>query len=153
MLVSRSSEEVILAERHNPNLFFETRAGLYVWNDFRSRIVANAKPTEKGTKFRVDVAELMRDLNDEEIERGLPKEHLFDETQVCAIIASFIAKQPNGEKGKLVNNGYANLFYMVSCVVGIGWYAGSRRWRVSVYDRCNSAWDAGGRVFSPATET
>ena len=150
VLAPRGLEEITLTEHHDPNLFYNNRPGLFVWNDFCSRIVVQAKPSKAGTTFKVNAAELMRDLIDEEIEVALPKDHLFDETSVCAVIAGLIAKQPNGEKGALVNNGRANLFYTCSCVVSVYWDAVGREWRVGTWQRDGGRWLAGRRAFSPA---
>lgn len=48
-------------------------------------------------------------------------------------------------------DGYANLFYFPSCVVDVSWVSFGRGWDVHSWGRGDSAWDAGERVFSPAT--
>ena len=149
VLAPLGTTTLTLAERHDPDTFYRTREGLYVWDDFRSRIVAKAKPSEAGLVMKFERAELMRDLTDEKIEGTLPKDHLFDETEVCALIASLIAKQANGEEGVLLNTGYANLFYTSSYVVFVDWDSDGREWDVSTYER-GDGWGAGDRVFSPA---
>ncbi len=141
---------IALGERHDPDVFYHTRSGLYVWDDFRARVVTKAKPSEAGTTFKVDRFELMRDLTDAEIELPLPKNHFFDETVVCAVIAGLIARQANGEEGLLMNNGRANLFYTGSYVVRVDWDAGRRLSSVDTYRRDVIRWRAGLRVFSPA---
>jgi hypothetical protein len=55
-----------------------------------------------------------------------------------------ISKQPNGEQGDLINNGYANLFYTASWVALVGWDRAGRGWDVGTWCR------AGRRVVSPA---
>ena len=150
VLAPRGSVTVTLAERHDPDAFYRTRSGLYVWDDFRTRVVAKAKPSEAGTTHKIASAELMRDLSDEKIEAGLPVNHLFDERAVSAIIAGLIAMQPNGEEGALIANGYANLFYVGSYVVDVHWYADDREWYVGTCDRDDDGWFTGNRVFSLA---
>ena len=150
VLAPRGSVTVTLTERHDPDEFYRTREGLYVWGDYRSRIVTKAKPSEAGTTVKIESAELMRDLTDAEIEAALPKGHLFDETQVSAVIAGLIAKQPNGEEGALVNTGRANLFYTDSYVVRVRWVADDRMWYVGACRRDDGRWRAGFQVFSPA---
>lgn len=142
---------VTLSKSHDPNVFFQTRSGLYVWDDFRSRIVTQARPIAVGMAFELNNALLTKDMSDEEIESALPKNHLFDESALCAIIASMISEQPDGKEGKLLNNGYANLFYASSCVVIVRWHADYRKWRVNAWKRDDNEWDAGRQVFSPAT--
>lgn len=141
---------VTLADRHDPDAFFQTRPGLHVTEDFRRRVVAKAKPSEAGTTHKVESAELMQNLTDKGVEDALPTNHLFDESQVSAVIAGLIAGQPNGEEGALLNNGRANLFYLSFCVVRVHWDADSREWRVFTWRRDENGWLAGVRVFSPA---
>lgn len=123
------------SDHRNPDAFFTTRDGLYVWDDFGSRVVKKAKPVDTGATFKVNVDELGADLTDEEIENGLPKNHVWDEGALCAVIAEMISKQPEGKEGDLLNNGYANLFYTSSCVVRVLWSAGRRGWDVDAWRR------------------
>ena len=142
---------VTLTKSHDPKAFYQTRDGLYVWDDFRYRIVANATPMPEGASFKLDHALLTKNMLDREIEAALPANHLFDESTLCAIIAAMISEQPNGKEGKLLNNGYANLFYTSSTVVHVHWGADYREWYVHTWERGDRGWRAGRRVFSPAT--
>lgn len=153
MLGNSGSVAVKVAERHDPDTFYRTRSGLYVYEGFRNLVVAKAKPTEAGTIFTLDHALLMQNMSDEKIEASLSKQHVFDKTSLCAIIATMIAEQPEGREGKLLNNGYANLFYTTSCVVLVAWRAVRRRWGVGAWERDDFGWRAGSQVFSPATAT
>lgn len=150
VLVPRPTVTVTLTERHDPDTYFKTRKGLYVYGDFRDRVVAKARPTEGGSRFTLSVADLAHDATDEEIESALPAAHLFDESAVCGVIAGLIALQPTGEVGSLANTGYANLFYTRSCVVDVDWNADYASWRVDAWLRGDGGWDAGVRAFSPA---
>ena len=132
----------------DPDSFFRTRKGLYVWDDFRSRVVAKAEPVATIPSYRH--VELPRDMNDAEIEAMLGDEHLFTETEVCALIADLTFKQEGGKEGELLNNGRVNLFYLASCVVRVGWVAGYRRWYVYAWERDDYRWYVGRRVLSPA---
>ena len=147
-LTSPQAVEVTLLGPHDPNTFFADRVGLWVSSDFRSRVVANAKATEVGARYKVVRRDLVKNLTDEKIEAGLPVKHNFDETKVCGLIAGLIARQPNGEEGELLNNGFSNLFYTASCVVSVRWRAGVRWWSVDAWRRYGSGWLAGRRVFS-----
>ncbi|MCX6739399.1 MAG: hypothetical protein NT098_05135, partial [Candidatus Parcubacteria bacterium] len=67
------------------------------------------------------------------------------------IIADIISRQPKGESGTLLNNGYANLFYVQAgasvFVVYVNWYG----FEWNVYDWSldeNDQWYDGFRVFS-----
>ena len=141
---------VKISEKHIPSEFFQNRKGLYIWSSFTNNISDKAEETEAGKEFKISSFELTKDLTDEEIEKELPKEHLFSETDVCAIIAGLIEKQPKGEEGTLLNTGYANLFYTSSRVVCVHCRGGG--WFVFVWERDDDEWLEGGRVFSPATE-
>lgn len=54
VLAPKGSVAVTLAERHDPDTFYRTRSGLYVWDDYRNLVVAKAKPSEAGTIFKSD---------------------------------------------------------------------------------------------------
>lgn len=137
-----------IEEKHVPKEFFKDRKGLYVWSSFIN-IVEKAKETKADAKFTISSFDLTENASDEKIEKNLPKKHLFSETDVCAIVADLIEKQPKGEEGVLVNTGYANLFYTPSRVVCVYWIGGL--WRVLDWYRDDGEWRAGHRVFSPAT--
>lgn len=153
LLVSQGTTTLTLTEEHHPGRFYKTRRGLWVSTVFLHRVVARAKKSAAGKSFNLQHATLARDATDQEIEAELPGTHLFDETDVCAVIEGLIAKQQNGEAGTLLNNGYANLFYTSSCVVGVYWHADDRRWVVSAWRRNDHRWRAHLQVFSPATGT
>ena len=135
-----------------PSEFFQNRPGLWVSDDFRDLVVAKAEPTEAGKTFTVKPQVLGRDATDAEIEDELGGMHLFDETAVVAIVAGLISRQEGGKAGVLLNNGYANILYLGSCVVDVCWRADDREWRVLTWQRGGNGWDAGSQVFSPATE-
>lgn len=146
------TKEEVLTEDHYPASFYQTRIGLSVWDDFlRSRIAKKAKPTKKGAKFNLKAARLKQDLRDEQVEAALGADHHFDETVVCAVVAALIAKQPNGEDGRLLNNRCANLFYTSSFVMFVFWSSLGRYWQVRACRRGVNSWRAGRQVFSPAT--
>ncbi len=151
ILIHRDPVIVTLATDHDPDLFYRDRSGLWVYDDYRRLVVAKAQPSKSGTICRANRFELAKDLKDTEIEVALPKNHLFGETEVCALIAGMIAEQSDGGDGKLLNNGRANLFYLGSCVVDVRWFADDRGWHVFTWSRDRIRWSAGSRVFSPAT--
>ena len=134
----------------NPQEFFQTREGLYVWEDFKDRIVSKAKEVNL-KKYKLTSFELKERGNDEEIEAELPQKHLFWESEACSVVADLISKQPKGEEGTLLNNDYANLFYTGSYVVRVYWDSGHREWGVDACDRHDYRWNAGLQVFSPET--
>ena len=133
----------------NPQEYYaQDRKGLYVYSSFKERILPKARPVRKGTKVDAVSFSLIEYATDEKIEEALGKKHLFSETDVCVLIAELISKQAKGEKGILVNTGYANLFYTSAFVVYVDWGGGG--WRVGAWYRGGGEWGTGGRVFSPA---
>ncbi len=142
---------VVLSAHHVPADYFKNRKGLFVWSGFKSRILGDAKSTAAGAEFKVSSFDLAKPVTDEQIEEALPKDHLFSISDVCAIIADLISKQPAGEEGVLLNNGYVNLFYTKDCVVGVLWGSFLGEWRVGAWGRGGDGWLRGFRVFSPAT--
>ena len=142
---------VVKLKKFDPTEFFKNREGLYVWSSFKDNILDKAKTIEKESEFKISSYDLVKFGNDEEIEKELPEKHLFSETDVCALIASLIEKQPKGEEGTLQNNGYANLFYTSSHVVVVRWSGGE--WSVYDWYRRDGRWGGGPRVFAPATES
>ncbi|MEX2010564.1 MAG: hypothetical protein WD874_02050 [Parcubacteria group bacterium] len=130
--------------------FFLTRDGLWVSDDFRNRILAKAEIIEA---VGVKNFDLPRDMADAEIEKELSEGHIFDESTVCVVIRDLIEKQWGGTDGVLKNNGYANLFYTPSSVVGVRWGGGRRMWNVDIWVRDGIRWLAGSRAFSPATDS
>lgn len=131
-----------------PKEYFKTREGLYVFSDFPERILDKAEAVEAGTEYKVTSYKTLMEAKDELIESALQENHIFSESDVCAIIADLISKQPKGEDGVLLNDGYWNLFYTPAFVVNVYWYDG--RWHVSTWRRNGFTWYTGNRVFSPA---
>lgn len=139
-------------EKFVPIDFFKDREGLYIFSGFENNILNKAIATDAGSEFKIASSDLEENASDEVIEKALPEKHIFSETDVCAIVASLIEKQPKGEEGTLLNNGYANLFYTPSLVVRVGWSSYDGEWVVGGWERGGHVWSAGDRVFSPATE-
>jgi hypothetical protein len=150
VLRPRGSVSLTLSRPHDPAAFYQTRDGLYVFDNYTSRIVAKATPVAAGTTYNVNIAELGEPATDQKIEDSLPQNHLFDESAVCAIIAEMIGKQQKGEPGDLEHTGRANLLYTASLVVYVRWSGAYRGWVVRTWDRGDDRWRAGPRVFSPA---
>lgn len=131
--------------------FFQIRSGLYVDESFRRLVVAKAKPSELVDAHHFD---LPSGMTDAEIEKKLREDfgsHIWDESVLCATLQKWITDQEGGKSGKLLNNGYANIFYTSSCVVYVSWDADGRRWGVLTWKRDAGGWSSGNRAFSPAT--
>lgn len=136
-----------LGSDHNPAEYFKSDTGLYVWDNFSERVLRTATLIKKGSTFKLRSYDLVESSTDQQIEQALPPKHLFTNSEVCAIIASLIAKQKKGENGALLITGYANLFYTEQCVVYVYWSGDG--WFVFAWQRFGNGWRADGRVFSP----
>lgn len=143
--------EVKLPKKYEPTEFFKNRDGLYAWNSFKENVLEKAKAATVNS-FSLSSFDLTKDAYDKEIEKELPKKHIFTETEVCAVIAGLIEKQSKGEEGTLLNTGYANIFYTKSHVVSVYWRSVFGEWCVGGWRRDGHSWFEGFRVFSPATE-
>jgi hypothetical protein len=149
-LVAKGAVTVALTSPHDPDDFYQTRAGLYVYSDFGDRIVLQAKPTQSTLPVTLRRFVLDRKVTDRDIEAELGPNHLFTESEVCWIVAEMIGKQKKGEAGDLDNTGKANLFYTPSWVVVVDLDAGAgeRAWRVRVWRRYVFRYLAGPSAFS-----
>lgn len=147
-----SFSPVELGERHDPREFYQTREGLYVWEDFVSRIVAAASPIGAGRTFGEAFAwKLTIDATGETLRKERP-EDVWPATDFCAWLSAKLAKQPGGESGELLNTGRANLFLVEGVgrevfVVSVRWDPGYRRWDVRAW-RLGNKWFAGYRFAS-----
>lgn len=150
-LAPRDTFTVSLSERHEPSLYYVERPGskgkpgLSLFDSFKS-FVRRAKPTEIGTTFRVSSVDVMRPLNELEIEAGLDDYLFDDEGQVCAVIAHLITHEPQ----KLLLNPADNLFFTSSCVVQVSWACTSDLWHIhagSERDERRKVIDVVDRVF------
>lgn len=133
---------------HDPRKFYKTRKGLWVSDYFMANVLSKAKAVENLGPLSLKSRELTKNAHDREITPELGEDYIFDESEICARIEQMIAKQPNGEKGDLLNNGYANIFYVAGYVVSVLWSAVVREWYVSAWKLDVGYWRAGRRAFS-----
>lgn len=148
-VLKQASPEIRLtvSDPIKPKEYFQTRDGLYVFDNFTERVSSKANIVKKDTELVAESLELVRDATDEQIEMSLGNKNTFTETGVCALVALLINQQPKGEDGELVTTGYSNLFYTTDFVVDVRWFGGG--WHVDSWARDGSGWGAGVRVFSP----
>lgn len=144
-----SNIAVEITEKFDPKEYFKDRTGLWVSSSFEERILEKAEPTEAGTRFTLDSFKFKESAYDEGIEKELPEKHILSESEVCAVVASLIEKQREGEEGVLLNDGWFNIFYTPTFVVIVGW--SDTEWNVRAWGR-GVYWGSGYRVFSPAIE-
>ena len=136
--------------------YFTTRPGLEVSDEFTHKIVRfypnliNHRGFEGIKSFNLRMASC-----DSEIiaryEMG-GEENVYKHAFTPDQVADLINLRSNGMAGILLNNGHANLFYVVAdealSVVSVYWHAFVLRWEVSAWglgERC--CWNPGDRVF------
>lgn len=147
-------EPIMLAtqeEKFDPHTFFTYRndqVRLRALHPFPSYVLRAASLVSSGPAARLSVYELARSAYDREIMAELPQDPLVELWQ----IAELMRRQPQGQDGILLNNGYANIFYVNGVhgrvfAVGVRWY--NDEWRVLAWKLDEGAcWGAGCRVFS-----
>jgi len=100
------------------------------------------------------VASLLKaNVKERDIRKELPEAHLSTPEDIL----SLMELQPNEESGLLLNNGYANVFFVEGknsevFVVNVHWDANYGKWRFGVW-LLNEIpwWGAGGQVLCPGT--
>ena len=142
------------------HVYFKTRQGLWVADSFNNRILSKVGQTPHRGNEGVTSSILVRNMSDQEIIDELlggmeeARKHSFTLDQ----IATMLDLQSNGEDGDLLNNGYANIFYIlvneVLYALYVDWKSDNLNWRVSLWHLGeNSRWRACGRVFHNTTLT
>lgn len=133
---------------YNPSKF-KTRKGLWVSDDFQSRVGKKAKPVKGLPAITLASGDLVKNAYDKEIKADpiLPANPVFQsESEFVAYLDQMISKQPNGKEGDLLVNDYWNIFYVPGCVVSVCWYGDLRRWLVGAWG-LGGFWCAGRRAF------
>ena len=132
--------------------FYQTGTGLYVYDTFADRLDLSARQTVDSAPERPYVASLLKaNAYDKDIRKELPETHL----STLEDIAGLIEAQPNGKSGFLLNNGYANIFYVEGkngevFAVGVDWFSVSREWSVYDWELVESGdWDTDDQVLCP----
>ena len=133
--------------------YFKNRAGLYVWDVFKRRVLAVASTVTTTPATKVTNFKLLKKTIDDGIRAELPEGHVFQGVNIfCSHFAGMIDRQSGGKEGPLLNNGCANIFYVNVgdrvVVVIVGWNAGDQWWGVDACGLRDIVWNAGHCVFS-----
>ena len=135
------------------SFFTEGPVKFYIWNNFSNWILKNAPEEIPEYACNLSKYQLTERMYDSQIldELGQPKP--FTVLEFLAVLKRLVEKQPNGEEGILLNNGYANIFYVIlpdGCVVAVSvrWGSGSREWLCNASDLDDDRWYGGRCVFS-----
>ena len=139
----------------NPKGFFRTGQGLYIWKNFTDKILSVTKTVKSLPVLAIYSFDLAVAATDTEIRNELPQGHVWqDASAFCGYLVGIIQRQANGEEeGILLNNGYANIFYVVGknsevFVVRVSWDSDYREWSVGACLLGVRLWRAGRRAFS-----
>ena len=132
--------------------FYQTGPGLYVYDSFADHLDLHAKQAVDSAPERPYVASLLKaNAYDRDIRKELPETHL----STLEDIAGLIEAQPNGKSGFLLNNGYANIFYVegkngeVFAVI-VGCLSDYRMWNVDGWQLGEfGTWGAVNQVLCP----
>lgn len=136
----------------NAAVFYQTGTGLYVYDTFADRLDLSARQMVDSAPERPYVASLLKaNAYDKDIRKELPENHL----STLEDIADLIEAQPNGKSGFLLNNGYANIFYVEGkngevFAVFVLWSSVNREWLVDDWRLgVGGGWDADNQVLCP----
>ncbi len=138
----------------NPHDFFKTHEGLWTSKNFNDFILSGAsKKKVSADETTISYAGLAQAANDTEISSELPEGYTFEDVDTFLVhLATLIEGQWGGKEGTLLNNGYANIFYVKVngevFAVDVDWSVDDRRWHCSADCLADSRWSAGFRAFS-----
>ncbi len=122
----------------------------YIWDEFTSWFMDKTEQPFEGSTLKYGT--LSRSSVDGPIIAELGGEEKAETT--LAEVFALMSAQPNGEKGALLTNGYANIFYVrdakgVLRAVGVYWAADDCGWRVRARSvTYPNTWRGGDQVFS-----
>ena len=133
--------------------YFQTKSDLFVSDWFKDQILKYVHEVDDAQEVSLSAFDLAKLANDTEIRKELPEDHVFeDPSEFCASLAQMIDRQPNGEKGNLLVNGYWNIFYVQAGdevrAVNVRWSDDNRRWYVLAVPLGVGRWREGFRVLS-----
>ena len=124
----------------------------HFWDNFTNKVLKNIPNEIAGFEGSLTQTQLTKGMYDREIlsELGNPKP--FTPEEFGAVISHLLTKQPNGENGNLLTNGYANIFYVQLedrlVAVFVRWLSDYREWGFDAYAVDGTGWFDGRCVFS-----
>jgi hypothetical protein len=148
------TSSVVEACEVNVKEFFADRAGLSTTDYFKKYILADVSEVNvSATETIIGYADLTQVANDAKICGELPKDHVFEKVDTFLVhLATLIKGQWGGQKGDLLNNAYANIFYVKKngavFAVTVRWFPDVRGCRCYASRLGDSRWSDGYRVFS-----
>lgn len=145
----------ISSEPFSKQEFLNSKLGIkiYMGDNFKNWIVSEL--LEEIPAFSVNLAsyKLTKNMYDKEIRAEIGEDDVRTPNEALAIIFSNIAKQPNGEAGDFLNNGYANIQYVrlkngEVVAVFAPWFSDDREWSLDACRLDGSGWREDNRVFA-----
>ena len=92
--ILRREEVVTLPARQgriDPDEFFQTGSGVYVWDDFRTLAVSKAEVVESAPEMQLAPFTLIEKATDAQIQAELPEGHVFGDVSIfCYHLAETI---------------------------------------------------------------
>ena len=115
------------------SLFTSGPVKYYIWGNFQKWILDKASEVIPEFKGTLKSLKLTKNMNDSAILAEIGESNIFSIDEACAIFKALTERQPNGESGDLLNNGYANIMYVRladhSVVpMDVRWGSGRREW-------------------------
>lgn len=147
---------VVAATTFKVKDFFRHCSGtlkLYIHDNFKNWILDNAPETAEFAGEILSKFKLTKNMYDSEICKELGDSEPFTIAELLGILRSLIEKQPNGKEGTLLNNGYANIFYVKlpngkTVAVGARWDSDDSEWHLFAWEFDDDDWHEGNVAFS-----
>lgn len=124
----------ITTSTFNKSLFTSSSSPkYYIWGNFQKGILNKASDVIPAFKGTLKILKLTKNMNDSAILAEIGAQNVFSISEALAILKSLTERQPNGELGDLLNNGYANFIYVRfsdNSIVPMlaDWYSDFREW-------------------------
>jgi hypothetical protein len=137
------------------NSFFDKSGSvkLYFGSNFSNWILEDIPDVIPAFEGNLLKTQLTKYMYDSEILDELGQPRLFTISEFSAIIRDLLLKQPDGEDGILLNNGYANIFFIQLkngrvVAVHVHWFSDCREWGLNARGLGGDRWFDGICVFS-----
>ncbi len=126
---------------------------LYFGDSFADWVLKEIPETIEAFQGNLMKTQLTEYMYDSAILNELGQPRPFTAGEFAVIIRDLLTRQPNGEDGILLTNGYANIFYIRLedsrvVAVRVRWGSGFRVWDLNAIGLDDDRWDDGSCVFS-----
>lgn len=128
---------------------------LWCDSDFENWVMPEISNTIPVCDLKLSSFELTKGMHDSEIRSEIGEDVLTPD-EFASVLSDILAKQPHGEGGDYLNNGYVNIFYIQLknrvVTVRVVWSSGHRRWNVDAWRLGGVEWFARRRAFSRSSD-